>query len=78
MAADRVSVEGHEDNVLKRCRDYSKVNVFDVVLEYFLHVKHAIFDAKMALPCRMAVDRVKLLNICRVLSQSWVGNNLEQ
>ena len=68
MAANRVGMEGHEDNVLKRCRDYSEVNLFDVVLEDFLHVKHAIFNAKIALPGRMAADRVKFLNICRVLS----------
>ena len=78
MATDWVGVKSHEDNLVQRGRDNVKIHVFNVMLENFFHIEHAIPDREMARTRRWSINRVNLIQFAGVFSKTRVGNHIKE
>jgi hypothetical protein len=78
MSANWVSVKSNENAVDQRSWHNSQLHEFGVILKHLLHVKDAISNREVALPCRLAVNVVQRLDIALRLAQGRIGNNVEQ
>ena len=59
LASDWVSLKYNKDNIAH----HPEVDIFNVIFKYLLHIEDAMFKGKISQTSRLAVNRVKLVQI---------------
>ena len=79
VAANRVGMKGHKNDVDQRGRYNSQVDIlFGVVFKYLFQIEDAVSHGEMASPRRLAVYKMKLINVLLRFAKRRIGNNGEQ
>ena len=78
VADDWVIMECVKDNIAHRLRYQPEIGVFNIIFKYFPHIKDVMFKVKVTHMSRLAVDRVKFVQILPQLGEARFINDINK